>query len=330
MRMRLHEVQQPGGLLLAHARMVGAPDGEGGDVLLGPVEVREPHEHLVEVVQHRLGVAALGEPRARRAAVGVEGGEPHADRVEGRDHRSPAGGDHAVQRGLTHRPPHHVPGLGRHPHALGELLALEREQDRAPGHAGVLGQHLALEGSGAEAVGRRVDGEQAAERAGVVVQGGREQVERVPAVGAVDRLEVRHVAVGEHLVAHPLVRDEPQVTPDVGLGQLLLQHLDGEPGPLEVGELGPRGRHHHQPVAATDTDRRLREARQRGRPLREHPEGGPGGGVRPGLRDVAAARPRLRHSVPRPCVDPPDRDACRPPQHSDLGHVAAANLSSSP
>ena len=105
-------------------------------------------------------------------------------------------------------------------------------------------------GTRAQSVHGRVDREQSAELARVVVQRGRQQVERVPAVGTLDGLEVRDVAVLEDLLTDPLVRHEPEVAPDVGLDELLLQHLDGELGAEHVGELGAGRGHHLEEVVA--------------------------------------------------------------------------------
>ena len=265
-------------------RRVDVGEREVPDVLVGPVAARHPGQHLVQLVEHRSSVAALGEPRARRAAVGVEGGQPHAVGGEGGDHRAPAGVDHLVQRRLAHGATHHVARLGRQPDPLGELLALERQQDRAAGHLGVALQGGALGGPGTPAVEGTVHGEQPAQLPGVVVDRGGQQVERVPPVGALGRHQVGDVAVLEDLVTHPVVGHEPQGAPLVGLDQLLLQHLDLQAGALHHGELGTRGGHHLEEVAAAHADRGQREARQRGRALGQHPEGGPGGCVGPGPR----------------------------------------------
>ena len=89
-------------------------------------------------------------------------------------------------------------GLG-HPDLLGEPLALERDDHGAAGLLGVAVEHRALGLAGPAAVGREVDREGAAQGPLVVVQGGDEQVERVPRVGCVvDGLDVGHPA--------PLVR----------------------------------------------------------------------------------------------------------------------------
>jgi len=82
----------------------------------------------------------------------------------------------------------------------------------------------------------------------------------MPAVRMFDGQDVENVAVLQHLVADPLVRDEPQVTPRVGPVQLALQHRDGKARPEHLGEVRPGDRDDLEHVAATHAHRRLAES----------------------------------------------------------------------
>ena len=131
----------------------------------------------------------------------------------------------------------------------------------------------------------------------------------MPAVRMVDRQDVEDVAVLQHLVADPLVRDESQVTPHVGLVQLALQHTDRQRRPQHLDEVRPGDRNDLEHVAATHADRRLAEAGEHGCSLRQHLQRHPGQLVRPRADLRPEAFPSLLHDSPKITAGHPSTSA---------------------
>jgi hypothetical protein len=175
----------------------------------------------------------------------VERLDPHPARVEAAHQRRVDDLEDRLEVGAAAGLADHLPGGGGEAELDLELLPVVGHEHGPAGLLGVLLQLRPLGRPGAFAVERHVDRHHPAHLAVAAVEGRHQQVERVPGVGLVADLDVRHPAEVGDVEAHPLVGDEAQHAPVVGGVDLRLDLTDGR---AVAEELLPRG------VAARDGD----------------------------------------------------------------------------
>ncbi len=284
---------------VAGARLLRHVARDQPDPLGPPRRRRGPLGDGDQVRGHLDGGAVAGVDRAEPVAVLVEGVHPHAEGAEALDQAGLDLLQHGADVALAGGVADHLAGRRQHPDLVGERLALDGDVERPGRLLGVPVEDPAVRLVGAPAVGRAVDGQGAAELAVGAVERRDQQVEGVPGVVALDRLEVGHPAPALDLGVEGLVGDELEHAPVLRVLELLHQPGDRREGALQrlAGLVAARHRHHlHVQGVADHADRGHLEAGQLGDPLGDHQQRLVGGPVGPAGRlvHVEAAGAGLR------------------------------------